>query len=133
LFIEGEIENRTDKILHLGFNFIYSKDKNVYNINYEFIKKNQPILTILLILTLLIFLLNFNSCSFFSNKTYEYIKCVLEEDTLKFEKIVKVKKNLGNITIFTEKMKIVVLILLSPFQILQDSIIYTYHTIITLT
>lgn len=41
LFIEGEIENRTDKILHLGFNFIYSKDKNVYNINYEFIKKES--------------------------------------------------------------------------------------------
>ncbi|HAF07835.1 MAG: hypothetical protein QME48_08320 [bacterium] len=41
LFSEGEIENRTDKILHLGFNFIYSKEKNVYNINYEFIKKES--------------------------------------------------------------------------------------------
>lgn len=41
LFAVGEVENRSDDIFNLSLMFIYSKEKNVYNIKYEYVKKES--------------------------------------------------------------------------------------------
>ncbi|MEO0280892.1 MAG: hypothetical protein ABIN05_00910 [candidate division WOR-3 bacterium] len=41
LFTVGEVENRSDNIFNLSLTFVYSKEKNVYNIKYEYIKKES--------------------------------------------------------------------------------------------
>ncbi|MEO0288901.1 MAG: hypothetical protein ABIN00_04630 [candidate division WOR-3 bacterium] len=41
LFAVGEVENRSDNIFNLGLTFIYSQEKNVYNIKYEYVKKES--------------------------------------------------------------------------------------------
>lgn len=41
LFAIGEVENRIDNTFSLSMMFIYSKEKNLYNLKYEYIKKES--------------------------------------------------------------------------------------------
>jgi hypothetical protein len=41
LFTVGEIENRSDNVFNLNLTFIYSNEQSVYNIKYEYVKKES--------------------------------------------------------------------------------------------
>lgn len=55
-----------------------------------------------MILILYFFLINFNSCSFFSGTSYEYIRFISGKDSLDFENKCKGQKDLGYYYLYAE-------------------------------